>query len=105
VHSISLNLVIIFINMELRFLPLRAQMHTALKNATMLTFAFAAGGAKDLDQESLGYQSTAITSLRTKIASINVPATEMMPTIGAILLLAGVEVGNLTMTRLWSTCG
>ncbi|KAH7303282.1 hypothetical protein B0I35DRAFT_446895 [Stachybotrys elegans] len=64
---------------------------TALKNAVMLTFALAAGGGKDLNQESLGYQSSAITSLRTKMTSVDVPALEMMPTIGAILLLAGVE--------------
>ncbi|KAK8127386.1 hypothetical protein PG984_008494 [Apiospora sp. TS-2023a] len=64
----------------------------ALLNAVMLTFAFAAMGGADLDQESLGYQSKAISSLRGKISSVqDVSALEVMPTIGAILLLAGVE--------------
>lgn len=65
----------------------------ALLNAVMLTFAFAAVGGASLDQESLGYQSKAISSLRGKISSVrDVSALEVMPTIGAILLLAGVEV-------------
>ncbi|KAK7926953.1 hypothetical protein PG985_003951 [Apiospora marii] len=64
----------------------------ALLNAVMLTFAFAALGGASLDQESLRYQSKAISSLRGKISSVqDVSALEAMPTIGAILLLAGVE--------------
>jgi len=75
----------------------------ALLNAVMLTFAFAALGGANLDQESLGYQSKAISSLRGKISSVqDVSALEVMPTIGAILLLAGVEVceGRIHLSHL-----
>jgi hypothetical protein len=61
----------------------------ALLSAVMLTFAFAvtAGG---IDRECLGYQSEALSSLRQSMSSPDRVTSES--TIGAILLLAGIEV-------------
>jgi hypothetical protein len=61
----------------------------ALLNAVMLTFAFAAAEGT-IDQESLGYQSQAIGYIRERMSCTN-KATSAT-TMGAILLLAGVEV-------------
>jgi hypothetical protein len=61
----------------------------ALLNAVMLSFAFALAGGR-LNRESLSYQSQAISYIRAKISSLDEARSES--TIGAILLLAGVEV-------------
>ncbi|KAM3066693.1 hypothetical protein ACMFMF_010198 [Clarireedia jacksonii] len=60
----------------------------ALLNAVMLTFAFAAteGG---INRECLGYQSKAISHIRKRMNSLD--RATLITTIGAILLLAGVE--------------
>ncbi|KAK3345975.1 hypothetical protein B0T25DRAFT_612111 [Lasiosphaeria hispida] len=60
----------------------------AILSAAMLSFAFAVTGGT-IDQECLGYQSQAISHIRTKISSPSEATSES--TIGAILLLAGVE--------------
>lgn len=62
--------------------------NTALVSAVMLTFAFAVSGA--FDQECLGYRGQVISSIREKMDCVD-EATSAS-TIGAILLLAGVEV-------------
>lgn len=61
----------------------------ALLSAVMLTFAFTvtSGG---IDRECLGYQSEALSSLRQNINSPERATSES--TLGAILLLAGIEV-------------
>jgi hypothetical protein len=61
----------------------------ALLSAVMLTFAFAvtAGG---IDKECLAYQSEALSSIRERMNSMDRATSES--TIGAILLLAGIEV-------------
>jgi hypothetical protein len=61
----------------------------ALLNAAMLSFAFAVTGGS-IDQECLGYQGQAIGHVRQKMSSLDEATSES--TIGAILLLAGVEV-------------
>jgi hypothetical protein len=61
----------------------------ALLNAVLLTFAFAVTECV-MDQECLGYQSLAMSSIRERISSPDRPVT--VATLGAILLLAGVEV-------------
>jgi len=55
----------------------------------MLTFAFAstAGG---IDRTCLEYQSAALRSIRQRIGSLERATSES--TLGAILLLAGIEV-------------
>lgn len=55
----------------------------------MLTFVFAETGGC-IDSECLGYQGRAISCIRVKMGSVDEATTES--TIGAILLLAGVEV-------------
>ncbi|KAK2750854.1 hypothetical protein FQN55_001425 [Onygenales sp. PD_40] len=60
----------------------------ALLNAVMLTFTVAVTQGS-IDRESLGYQSQAISYIRQRMSSL-VSATSIS-TIGAILLLAGVE--------------
>jgi len=55
----------------------------------MLSFAFAVSGG-NIDQECLRYQSQAIGRVREKMGSLDEATSES--TIGAILLLAGVEV-------------
>ncbi|KAK8017678.1 hypothetical protein PG993_014004 [Apiospora rasikravindrae] len=60
----------------------------ALLNAVMLSFAVAAAKGK-LDGECLGYRGQAISHIRERVSSQNEATTES--TIGAILLLAGVE--------------
>ena len=64
----------------------------ALLNAVQLTFAFAVTGG-NLDQECLDYQSQTMRTIRERLSS---PETALsLPTLGAILLLAGVEVSDL----------
>lgn len=61
----------------------------ALLNAVMLTFAFAATEGT-IDRECLGYQSEAMGYIRERMSSLD--RATSASTIGAILLLAGVEV-------------
>ncbi|RDW60540.1 hypothetical protein BP6252_11923 [Coleophoma cylindrospora] len=61
---------------------------SALLNAVMLSFAFAVTGGS-IDRECLGYQGQAIKYVREKMRSLDEATSES--TIGAILLLAGVE--------------
>lgn len=61
----------------------------ALLNAVMLSFAFAVTGGS-IDRECLEYQGQAISYIRKKISSLGEATSES--TIGAILLLTGVEV-------------
>ncbi|KAH8688544.1 putative N-ethylmaleimide reductase [Ilyonectria robusta] len=60
----------------------------ALLNAVMLTFAFAATEGT-IDRECLGYQSEAMGYIRERMSSLD--RATSASTIGAILLLAGVE--------------
>ncbi|OBT48749.1 hypothetical protein VE00_00825 [Pseudogymnoascus sp. WSF 3629] len=60
----------------------------ALVNAVMLSFVFSATGGS-INRECLGYQGQAITYIRMKMSSLVEATSES--TIGAILLLAGVE--------------
>lgn len=55
----------------------------------MLSLAFAVTGGS-VDQECLGYRGQAISYIRRKMTSLSDATSES--TIGAILLLAGVEV-------------
>jgi hypothetical protein len=55
----------------------------------MLSFVFSATGGS-INRECLGYQGQAITYIRMKMSSLVEATSES--TIGAILLLAGVEV-------------
>jgi len=66
----------------------------ALRNAVMLTFAFAVTGGI-MDQECVGYQNQALASIRERMSSPEVALT--LPTLGAILLLAGIEVRTYTI--------
>lgn len=61
----------------------------ALLNALMLAFAFGAGTGT-IDEECLYYKGQAIHFLRQRMNAPISGATE--PTLGAILLIAGVEV-------------
>ena len=61
----------------------------ALLSAFMLTFAFAVT-AGSIDRECLGYQSEALSSIRRRMNSPDKATSES--TLGAILLLAGIEV-------------
>lgn len=61
----------------------------ALLNAIMLTFAFAVTEGI-MDQKCISYQSLAMRSIRESISSRDRPVS--VATLGAILLLAGVEV-------------
>lgn len=58
----------------------------------MLSLSFAASGGI-LDREGLGYRGRAIYQIRQKMGSLDDAASEA--TIGAILLLAGVEVSTI----------
>jgi hypothetical protein len=60
-----------------------------LLNAIMLTFSFSIA-AGHLNRQCLEYQSAALSSVRKRINSPN--KSTMESTMGAILLLAGVEV-------------
>ncbi|KAK2812212.1 hypothetical protein FQN50_001570 [Emmonsiellopsis sp. PD_5] len=60
----------------------------ALLNAVMLTFTVAVTQGS-IDRESLGYQSQAISYIRQRMSSLD--SATSISTIGAILLLAGVE--------------
>lgn len=64
----------------------------ALLNAVKLTFAFAVTGG-NIDYECLSYQNQAISTICERISSPEMALS--LPTLGAILLLAGVEVGRL----------
>jgi hypothetical protein len=57
----------------------------------MLTFAFAVT-ASSIDREYLAYQSEALSSIRQRMNSPDRATSES--TLGAILLLAGIEVCN-----------
>lgn len=57
----------------------------------MLSFVFAVTGGI-IDREYLGYQSQAISYIRERMSSLDDATSES--TIGAILLLAGVEVSK-----------
>lgn len=61
----------------------------ALLNAVMLTFLFAATNGS-IDGEGLRYQGKALSSIRRRMSSLEKATTES--TLGAILLLAGIEV-------------
>jgi hypothetical protein len=79
---------------ELAFQDFRSVFRTglvdpALLNAIMLSFVFAVTGGS-IDRECLGYQGQAISCIREKMSSLDEATSES--TIGAILLLAGVEV-------------
>ena len=79
---------------ELAFHSFRSVFETglddpALLNAVMLTFAFAVTEGS-IDRECLGYQSQAMSYIRQRMSSLD--RATSASTIGAILLLAGVEV-------------
>jgi hypothetical protein len=79
---------------ELAFQNFRSVFRTglvepALLNAVMLSFVFAVTEGS-IDRECLRYQGQAISCIREKMSSLNEATSES--TIGAILLLAGVEV-------------
>jgi hypothetical protein len=61
----------------------------ALLNAVKLTFAFAVTGG-NIDNECLDYQNQAMSIIRERMSSPETAIT--LPTLGAILLLAGIEV-------------
>jgi len=64
----------------------------ALLSAFMLTFSFAVT-ASSTDKEYLRYQSEALGSIRRRMNTPDRATSES--TLGAILLLAGIEVCNL----------
>ncbi|KAF2093593.1 FMN-linked oxidoreductase [Rhizodiscina lignyota] len=65
----------------------------ALLNAVKLTFAFAVMGG-NVDQECLGYQNEAMSTIRQRMSS---PETALsLPTLGAILLLADLNSSIMT---------
>jgi len=79
---------------ELAFQNFRSVFRTglvdpALLNAVMLSFVFAVTGGS-INRECLGYQGQAISYIRERMSSPDEATSES--TIGAILLLAGVEV-------------
>jgi hypothetical protein len=81
---------------ELAFQNFRAVFRTglvdpALLNAVMLSLSLAVTGGT-VDQECLGYQGKAIHYIRQKMSSLDEATSES--NIGAILLLAGVEVSK-----------
>jgi hypothetical protein len=61
----------------------------ALLSAVMLTFSFPST-ARSLDQQSLKYQSQSMSYIRDRMSCPDKATTE--PTLGAILLLARIEV-------------
>ncbi|KAK5229746.1 hypothetical protein LTR72_001278 [Exophiala xenobiotica] len=65
----------------------------ALLSAIKLSFAFAVTGG-NIDHECLHYQNEAMSTIRERM---NSPDTALgLPTLGAILLLAGVEASQFT---------
>lgn len=83
---------------DLAFQSFRAVFKTgladpALSNALMLSLAFAATGGS-IDRECLGYKGQVISRIRERMESPCAAASES--TIGAILLLTGVEVSYLS---------
>lgn len=82
---------------ELAFQSFRSVFRTglvdpAVLNAVMLSLAFAVNG-ESLNGECLGYRGQAIRHIRQKMNSMGEATSES--TIGAILLLAGIEVCHL----------
>lgn len=68
----------------------------ALLNAVKLTFALAVTGG-NMDSECIEYQNKALAGVRERMSS---PDTALsLPTLGAILLLAGVEVRKCQRPR------
>lgn len=67
----------------------------ALLNAIMLTFVFTSTPSI-IDRDYLRYQVEALGSIRQRMSSPDKATTE--PTLGAIVLLAGIEVGILLFT-------
>ena len=63
----------------------------ALLNAVMLSLVFAVNGGS-VNRECLGYQGQAVLYIRERMSSPDDAISES--TIGAILLLAGVEVSR-----------
>ena len=81
---------------ELAFQNFRSVFRTglidpALLNTIMLSFAFAVTGGS-INRECLEYQGQAISCIRKNMSSLDEATSES--TIGAILLLAGVEVSK-----------
>ena len=81
---------------ELTFQDCRSVFRTgltdpALLNAVMLSLVFEVNGGS-IDRECLGYQSQAIGFIRKRMNVLDEATSES--TIGAILLLAGVEVSK-----------
>jgi hypothetical protein len=74
----------------------------ALLSACMLTFAFAVNSSS-IDRVYLGYQREALSSIRQRINSPDRNTSES--TLGAILLLAGVEVCNPSSLIRTNTAG
>lgn len=62
----------------------------------MLSFAFAVAGGS-IDRECLGYQGQAVHHIRQRMNSVEEATSES--TIGAILLLSGVEVCECPLSR------
>ncbi|PKK46282.1 hypothetical protein CI102_8665 [Trichoderma harzianum] len=67
----------------------------ALLNAVKLAFAFAVTGG-NIDQECLDYQGQAMSTIRERMNSPE--AALSLPTLGAILLLAGAHLNSSIMT-------
>ena len=68
----------------------------ALLSAFMLTFIFAVT-ASSIDREYLGYRSEALSSIRQSMNSPDRATSES--TLGAILLLAGIDVCNPSLSH------
>lgn len=64
----------------------------ALLNAVMLSLAFAVNGG-NINRECLGFQGQAMRHIRERMSSLDMATSES--TIGAILLLAGIEVSQI----------
>lgn len=70
---------------------------SALVNAVMLALVFAVTESQT-DTEYLGYQYEAIKGIRERMSHIDEATSES--TIGAILLVVGVEVCNCTLKKI-----
>ncbi|KGO67357.1 hypothetical protein PEX1_024430 [Penicillium expansum] len=82
---------------NIRALSNRGLDDNALLNAVMLTFSFTVTAGMT-SPECLEYQNEALRSIRQRMSSLDRAATES--TIGAILLLAGIEVTFIIKVRL-----
>lgn len=88
----------------------RGQNDAAISDALMLTYAFAKR-TRDTDEEYLLYQNATLKAVRKSVGSPDVVTSES--TMGAIVLLAGIEVRFLVhrsghasqQTRLHSDAG